>query len=210
MRSLSLVSATLRRSLPAATARSRGISSYQIPRDDGDEIFSNEIIFGDDRDDLEPPGPPEGSFPIQNHPENPLRAATGINDTLRRKTLQAPRYRLCVKSSRNNTIAAFTKPDGDILAWFSGGKCGFKGANKAGYEAGYQCAVRVFEKITEQSKVAPLTIELFFKGFGQGRDAVCRALLSTEGESVRPMVVTITDRTPIKIGGTRSPKMRRL
>jgi len=121
-----------------------------------------------------------------------------------------PKYRLHCKSTRNNTIVTFTEPTGHSIAWFSGGSCGFKKGNRSGYEAGYQCAVRIFEKIAQVAKTRPIEVDLFFKGFGQGRDALHRALLTSEGEIVRPLVSTITDRTPIKIGGTRAKKMRRL
>ena len=43
----------------------------------------------------------------------------------------------------------------------------------------------------------------------RGREAVFRALQASEGESVRQMVLAMTDKTPIKIGGVR-PKKRRM
>ncbi|KAF9468973.1 mitochondrial ribosomal protein subunit S18 [Collybia nuda] len=121
-----------------------------------------------------------------------------------------PKYRLHCKSTRNNTITTFTNEKGETRAWFSGGSCGFKKVNRSSYEAGYQCAVRMFKRIEEIAATQPLQVDLFFKGFGQGRDALHRALMTTEGESVRPLVSSITDRTAIKIGGTRAKKARRL
>ncbi|EAU84557.2 mitochondrial ribosomal protein subunit S18 [Coprinopsis cinerea okayama7 len=135
-------------------------------------------------------------------------------ETTRKK--EEVRLRLHCHSSPNNTITTLTKQDGSTIAWFSGGSCGFKKGNRATYEAGYQCAVRSFRKIEEiknqivsESK-KNVVVDLFFKGFGQGRDALRGALLATEGEQIRPLVATITDRTPIKIGGTRAKKMPRL
>jgi len=52
--------------------------------------------------------------------------------------------------------------------------------------------------------------EVLFKGFGQGREAVFKALMTSEGDDVRPFVARVTDNTPIKIGGTRAKKTRRL
>jgi len=52
--------------------------------------------------------------------------------------------------------------------------------------------------------------EFMFRGFGQGRDAVFKALMTSEGDDVRPFVNRVTDNTPIKIGGTRAKKTRRL
>ncbi|KAF5388271.1 hypothetical protein D9615_000175 [Tricholomella constricta] len=123
---------------------------------------------------------------------------------------QVPRYRLYCQSTRNNTITTLMTDKYTPLASFTGGSCGFKKVNRSSYEAGYQCAVHMFKHIADLAQTRDFQIDLYFKGFGQGRDAMHRALLTTEGENVRPLVVSITDRTPIKIGGTRAKKMRRL
>lgn len=62
----------------------------------------------------------------------------------------------------------------------------------------------------EQNKGIDLQWELFLKGYGQGREAVQRALMSSEGMIMRGSLIRVTDRTPIKIGGTRAKKARRL
>lgn len=51
-------------------------------------------------------------------------------------------------------------------------------------------------------------MHVVWNGFGQGRDAVYRAFLSSEGESARAMVHTMSDATKIKIGGVRPKKKR--
>jgi small subunit ribosomal protein S11 len=121
-----------------------------------------------------------------------------------------PKYRLHCKSTNNNTIITFTNPVGQTIGWQSGGRCEFKGANRASYEAGYQSAVRIFGVIEKLAVEKDFKIALFLKGFGQGRDALKTALLAVEGQNIRSLVYSVTDRTPIKIGGTRSKKMRRL
>ena len=55
-----------------------------------------------------------------------------------------------------------------------------------------------------------MSIHMYLSGFGQGRDAVYRALMAQEGDKVRSAVTKLTDKTPIKIGGTRAMKARRL
>jgi small subunit ribosomal protein S11 len=121
-------------------------------------------------------------------------------------------YHLHVSSSRNNTILTFTDAIGNPRAWVSSGSCGFKKVQRSGYEAGYQCAVKMFEKIVEERKRNPgiMKLEILFKGFGFGREALYRALMTTEGEDVRGLVDRVTDTTPLKIGGTRAKKTRRL
>ena len=53
-------------------------------------------------------------------------------------------------------------------------------------------------------------MELSLRGFGQGRDAVTKVLLGTEGTRLRDTIVRVVDKTKLKIGGPRSPKRRRL
>lgn len=121
------------------------------------------------------------------------------------------KFHLHVHSTRNNTIVTFTSQEGNPIAWWSGGSCGFKKVNRSSYEAGYQCTVRAFEKILDYRKeVGPFSLEIVFKGFGQGRDAMQKALLAAEGGQIRPFVARLTDETPVKIGGTRAKKARRL
>lgn len=121
---------------------------------------------------------------------------------------------LYVKSTRNNTIMSLVGAvkNGQQGTFFnvSGGTAGFKKVQRSGYEAGYQCAVRMFAKIQELAEAGPVAVTLLYNGFGQGREAATRALLSPDGELVRPHFVRVTDRTPIKIGGVRPKKKRTL
>jgi small subunit ribosomal protein S11 len=155
----------------------------------------------------------------KNNNNNPLRL-----DFTQHAATQL--YRIHVLCTPNNTHIVISDPRGHPLkagSW-TGGSCGFKGVNRSGYEAGYQCAVRAFARIKQlaqeegvafgvgASAVAVLRarFEVLFSGFGQGRDAVFKALMTSEGDDVRPYVVRVTDNTPIKIGGTRAKKTRRL
>ncbi|KAI0269195.1 hypothetical protein BC834DRAFT_813874, partial [Gloeopeniophorella convolvens] len=122
-------------------------------------------------------------------------------------------YLVHVRCTPNNTHIVMSDERGRPLrdGHWTGGACGFKGANRAGYEAGYQCAVRAFARVKELAGEVPgARYEFRFKGFGQGREAVFKALMTSEGDEVRPYVTRVTDDTPIKIGGTRAKKMRRL
>lgn len=56
----------------------------------------------------------------------------------------------------------------------------------------------------------PGSIELILKGYGPGREALVAALNSSQGDEVRRKVSRITDATPIKIGGVRPKKRRKL
>ncbi|KAL4401843.1 mitochondrial small ribosomal subunit protein [Malassezia pachydermatis] len=144
-----------------------------------------------------------GATDTKVQPEMPVR------DVLSVRGRSLP-HRLHVKSTRNNTIVAFTMPTGEGLVRASGGSVGFRKAQRSGYEAGYRAALRVFQHIGANKKRWNVNaIEVVWNGFGQGREAVFRALQANEGELVRNMVNVMTDKTPIKIGGCR-PKKRRM
>lgn len=54
-------------------------------------------------------------------------------------------------------------------------------------------------------------IRVAFKGLrGFARDAAASALGGPEGTDLRNMITRIEDRTPIKIGGTRARRPRRV
>ncbi|WFD27535.1 hypothetical protein MNAN1_002533 [Malassezia nana] len=92
-------------------------------------------------------------------------------------------HRMHVQATRNNTMITFTMPTGEPLARASGGSVGFRKAARSGYEAGYRAAVRVFQQIGANKKRWNVHgIELLWNGFGQGREAVFRALQASEGE----------------------------
>ncbi|EMD40462.1 hypothetical protein CERSUDRAFT_111062 [Gelatoporia subvermispora B] len=120
-----------------------------------------------------------------------------------------PCYSIYIQASRTNTVATLTNDKKNPILLLSGGKCKFKGRNRSSFEAGYQCAVGLFQRLEEENKKVDLKWELYLKGFGQGREAVQKALLGAEGATVRHLLVRVTDITPLKVGGTRAPKAKR-
>lgn len=154
--------------------------------------------------------PPVGTmYPRPNPPPpNPMSSQAIISRRI--QSHEDRFYGLYVKSTRNNTITTVTDPDGAALKKFSGGICGFKGHRRSGYEAGYMCAVKAIEYLEETKEKDPkMKVALYLNGFGQGRDAMNKALISSEGERVVGNVKRITDITGMKIGGTRAKKKRR-
>lgn len=55
-----------------------------------------------------------------------------------------------------------------------------------------------------------MRIRVVYTGFGIGRDAFNAAVLSGEGNFVRGLIAQVQDKTPIKIGGCRARKARRV
>jgi len=154
--------------------------------------------------DSDPPTAPSDSYP-----PNPMAPK---DKSVQHDPETKPTYHLHWKSTRHNTAATFTDDKCRIVSWVTGGSCGFKHSRRGEYEAGYQCAVKMFKKIEQTLLVAekPFQLELIYKGFGQGRQALDSALQTSEGENIRPILSRLTDGTPLKIGGTRAKKARRI
>ncbi len=53
-------------------------------------------------------------------------------------------------------------------------------------------------------------LEVCFRDFGPGREALSKILLGGEGRTLRSRIVRVMDGTRLKFGGTRSQKPRRL
>jgi len=125
-------------------------------------------------------------------------------------------YQLSVHSSQNNSIFALTDPSLKVIFRTSPGMHGYRKFNRSTYEASHACATAVVRRLEEEKERLreegrdPPRISLMFNGFGQGREAMTTMLLSGDGRTVRNMVWMITDKTPIKVGGVRPRKAKRL
>ena len=125
-----------------------------------------------------------------------------------------------VYATKHNTHITVTRPDRGAIISVSCGNLGFRKAGRGSYDAAYQLAAFVMKKIQDhpgtdkESKVGLMReikeMEVVLRGFGPGREAVCKVLLGQEGQAIRGKVVKVTDATRLKFGGTRSPKPRRL
>jgi len=123
------------------------------------------------------------------------------------------RYHLHIYSHKHNTHITFTKPNRDAIISLSCGNIGFKGAGRSSYDAAYQLAAYVIARIQDLGHIPQIEkhkLELIYRGFGQGREAVTKAILGTEGAKIRSHIVQLSDSTRLKFGGTRSKKPRRL
>lgn len=177
-------------------------------------------------DDGPPVGPP-GTEPIprssQTNKDKPSpwslrreeersgRAAKKTSDVM--NTSKYAVYRLYMQAGRNNCILTLINEEAKVRVGISAGQCGFRNSQESTYEAGYQCAVRMFDKIRDEvaeRKDKTMKLEIYLKGFGQSRQALLKALTMTEGNGVRELVTRLTDKTPIKIGGVRAQKARRM
>ncbi len=107
-----------------------------------------------------------------------------------------------INATFNNVIISLTNTRGQVVAWSSAGKMGFRGSKKntpyAAQMAAEDCASRALEMGLKKVKV-------YVKGPGSGRESAIRTIHNTGIE-----VSEIIDVTPIPHNGCRPPKRRRV
>ena len=107
-----------------------------------------------------------------------------------------------VKSTFNNTIISIADVHGNVIAWSSAGKKGFKGSRKSTPYAAQIAADEVATKALEYG-MKILSVEV--KGPGSGRETALRALQAKGFK-----ITSIKDTTPLAHNGSRPPKRRRV
>ena len=109
---------------------------------------------------------------------------------------------LHVHSSFNNVIVSLTNSEGEMIAWSSAGKMGFRGSKKntpyAAQMAAQDCAKVPYD-------LGLRKVKAYVKGPGQGRESAIRTV---HGAGIE--VVEIVDVTPLPHNGCRPPKRRRV
>jgi small subunit ribosomal protein S11 len=107
-----------------------------------------------------------------------------------------------VHSSFNNTIISLTDRAGNVLAWSSGGKIGYKGSRKSTPFAAQMAAAEVAKAGMDMGITR---VGVIVKGPGGGRESSIRAI-----NAAGIKVTMIKDDTPIPHNGCRPPKTRRI
>ncbi len=107
-----------------------------------------------------------------------------------------------IKSTFNNTIITITDSTGNVIAWSSPGKMGFKGSRKSTPFAAQQAADRCAR---EARDMGLKRVEAWIKGPGAGREAAIRSIKSAGLE-----VFSVKDVTPMPHNGCRQKKRRRV
>ncbi|MBI3342391.1 30S ribosomal protein S11 [Candidatus Curtissbacteria bacterium] len=123
-------------------------------------------------------------------------------ETKKTKVTKVPHGKAYVTATFNNTIITVTDPSGNALVWGSAGGSGFKGARKATPYAASSAVDTVAKKVKERGMVS---LEVYVKGPGPGRDAAIRAFKAAGLE-----ITAIADLTPIPHNGPRASKRRRV
>ena len=129
-------------------------------------------------------------------------AAPAAADAKRKKSgRHVPSGIAYVHATFNNTKVAFTDLHGNVIAWSSSGKNGFKGSRKS---TAYAAQVVAADAAKKAQAFGMKDVEVRIKGPGAGRESAVRGIASTGME-----VSCIKDITPVPHNGCRPPKRRR-
>jgi small subunit ribosomal protein S11 len=120
----------------------------------------------------------------------------------KKSKIKLPKGKIFINSTYNNTIISITDPIGNVVAWGSAGKAGFKGSKKSTPYAGGKTMEDVLARVKDRGLQE---VDIFIKGIGSGREQAIRALLSSG-----LTVLSIKDKTPTPHGGVRPKKVRRV
>jgi len=107
-----------------------------------------------------------------------------------------------ISATFNNIIISLTNKSGQIIAWSSAGKMGFKGSKK---NTPYAAQMAAADAAKVASDAGLKRVDVFVKGPGSGRESAIRALSNSGIE-----ITQIKDVTPLPHNGCRPPKKRRV
>jgi small subunit ribosomal protein S11 len=110
---------------------------------------------------------------------------------------------LCtVRATFNNTIVSISDARGNVVAWGSPGKAGFKGSRKSTPFAA-QVAAEAAAQVAYEMGMRKLDVRV--KGAGAGRESAVRALKAAGMD-----ILSIRDVTGVPHNGCRPKKRRRV
>lgn len=116
-----------------------------------------------------------------------------------------------VYSHKHNTHITLTKPNREPIISLSCGNIGFRKSRRGTFDSAYSLTKYVLERLIHTGWPMKISrMEVGLRGFGRGREAAIKVLMSPEGKVLRDKIVRVADSTRIKFGGTRSEKPRRL
>lgn len=108
-----------------------------------------------------------------------------------------------IRATFNNTCVTITDPKGNVIAWSTAGRCGFKGSRKS---TAYAATVVAQEAArAAMANGGMREVEICVQGPGAGRESAIRAV-----QAAGLQVTAIRDVTPIPHNGCRPPKRRRV
>jgi small subunit ribosomal protein S11 len=141
--------------------------------------------------------------PASAVPEKSAKPAKGKRARAGKKEKKnIPHGMATVNASFNNTIVSIADAEGNVLAWSSAGRIGFKGSRKGTPFAAQLAAANCAEHAKEHGV---RSVDVRVTGPGAGRESAIRAL-QANGIDIK----SIKDTTPIPHNGCRPRKRRRV
>ena len=107
-----------------------------------------------------------------------------------------------VDATFNNTKVSITDLNGNVIAWSSAGRLGYKGSKKS---TAYVAQLVGGEAAKQAIDAGMREVEIRIKGPGAGRESAARGIAAAGME-----VTVLRDVTPIPHNGCRPPKRRRV
>ena len=107
-----------------------------------------------------------------------------------------------VSATFNNVIVSLTNKKGDVIAWSSAGKMGFRGSKK---NTPYAAQVAAEDAAKVAFDAGLKKVKVYVKGPGNGRESAIRTIHNAGIEGTE-----IIDVTPLPHNGCRPPKKRRV
>ena len=107
-----------------------------------------------------------------------------------------------VSATFNNVIVSLTNKKGDVIAWSSAGKMGFRGSKK---NTPYAAQVAAEDAAKVAFDAGLKKVKVYVKGPGNGRESAIRTIHNAGIE-----VTEIIDVTPLPHNGCRPPKRRKV
>ena len=107
-----------------------------------------------------------------------------------------------IHASFNNTNITVTDEHGNVIAWATAGKAGFRGSRK---NTAYAASIAAEKVASEVVGMGLLKVLVRVKGPGAGRESAIRAL---SGAGLQ--ITSISDVTPLPHNGCRPKKQRRV
>lgn len=129
-------------------------------------------------------------------------AKTNTKSTKKRKVIVDSVGEAHVNASFNNIIISLTNKKGDVIAWSSAGKMGFRGSKK---NTPYAAQLAAEDASAVALEAGLKKVKVYVKGPGNGRESAIRSIHNAGIE-----VTEIIDVTPLPHNGCRPPKRRRV
>ncbi len=107
-----------------------------------------------------------------------------------------------VEATFNNTKVTITDMSGNMIAWSSAGRLGYKGSRKS---TSYVAQLVGADCVKRAQTFGLREVEIRVKGPGSGRESAVRGIVGAGVE-----VAVLRDVTPIPHNGCRPPKRRRV